>query len=73
MLSRAAVLEMALPQDWHAEVQRGAQSTFPVTAADLMPALQGPELGMRLKALQSVWLRSGLTMTKAELLQTPDE
>jgi poly(A) polymerase len=44
-----------------------------VTAADLMPALQGPELGMRLKALQSVWLRSGLTMTKAELLQTPDE
>jgi poly(A) polymerase len=71
MLSRAAVLEMALPQDWHAEVQRGAQSTFPVTAADLMPALQGPELGLRLKALQAIWLRSGLTMTKAELLQSP--
>jgi poly(A) polymerase len=74
MLCRAALLEMALPQNWHAEVQRGAQSAFPITAADLMPALQGPELGLRLKALQSIWLRSGLTMTKAELLHSsPNE
>ena len=69
MLCRAAVLETALPQDWHAEVQRGAQSSCPVTAADLMPALQGPELGLRLKALQAIWLTSDLTMTKAALLQ----
>ncbi len=74
MLCRAAVLEMALPHNWHAEVQRGAQSTFPVTAADLMPVLQGPELGLRLKALQAIWLRSGLIMTKAELLHSlPNE
>ncbi len=74
MLCRAAVLEMALPQNWHAEVQRGAQSAFPITAADLMPALQGPELGLRLKALQAIWLRSGLIMTKAELLHSlPNE
>jgi poly(A) polymerase len=71
MLCRAAVLEMSLPQNWHAEVQRGAQSAFPVTAADLMPTLQGPELGLRLKALQTIWLRSDLTMTKAELLHSP--
>ena len=70
MLCRAAVLETALPKNWHAEVQRGAQSTFPVTAADLMPALQGPNLGVRLKALQTIWLRSDLTMTKAALLKT---
>jgi hypothetical protein len=36
-----------------------------------MPALQGPELGLRLKALQAIWLRSGLIMTKAELLHSP--
>jgi poly(A) polymerase len=71
MLCRAAILEMSLPQNWHAEVLRGAQSTFPITAADLMPALQGPDLGVRLKAMQAIWLRSDLTMTKAALLQAP--
>ena len=45
MLCRAALLDVALPQDWRAEVQRGAQSLFPISAADLMPGLQGPALG----------------------------
>jgi poly(A) polymerase len=39
------------PRNWQPEVQRGAKARFPVTAADLMPALQGPALGARLKAL----------------------
>ena len=68
MLCRAALLEAALPQDWHAEVQRGARTRFPVTAADLMPGLQGPELGARLKKLQTRWLASDLTLTRADLL-----
>ena len=68
ILCRAAVFETAPPQDWHAEIQRGAQSHFPVTAADLMPALQGPALGARLKDLQNRWLNSNLHLTRAELL-----
>ena len=68
ILCRAALLEAPLPQDWHAEVLRGAQSTFPVTAADLMPGLSGPALGDRLKTLQSRWLASGLRLDKTNLL-----
>ena len=70
LLCRAALLESALPQDWHAQIQRGAQSTFPVTAADLMPDLQGPELGQRLKSLLAAWLKSDLTLTREALLRT---
>ena len=68
VLCRSALLETDLPQDWHAEVQRGAQTVFPVSAADLMPALQGPALGARLKDLQSRWLISNLRLSRAELL-----
>ncbi len=73
ILCRAALLESPLPHDWHGEVQRGAQSTFPVSAADLMPDLQGPDLGARLKSLQQRWLASGLTMDKRALLHSSDD
>jgi poly(A) polymerase len=73
ILCRAALFETALPQGWHAEILRGAQSTFPVTAADLMPTLQGPALGARLKALQARWLAGGLTSDKHSLLQWTDD
>ena len=68
LLCRAALLSTTLPQDWHAEVQRGAQSHFPVTAQDLMPALQGPALGARLQSLQARWLASDLHLTQDDLL-----
>ena len=69
LLCRAALLEMPLPPDWQAEVQRGAGSVFPVSASDLMPQLSGPALGATLKILQAAWLASGLTLGKAALLQ----
>lgn len=68
VLARAAVLELPLPPEWQAEVQRGASSRFPIRAADL-PALQGAELGERLKTLQDRWLASDLRLSKAALLQ----
>ena len=46
----------------------GAQTAFPVTAADLMPDLQGPALGARLKDLQNRWLDSNLRLNRDELL-----
>jgi poly(A) polymerase len=45
----------------------GAQSRFPVKAADL-PDLQGPALGQRLKALEARWIDSGFSLTKPDLL-----
>jgi len=54
-------------------VARGAQSTMPVSAADLMPDLAGPALGERLKVLQTRWLASDLRLSKAALLQSGDD
>ena len=69
LLCRAALLQVALPRDWRDEILRGAQSRFPVVAADLMPSLLGPALGETLKLLQSQWLASDLTLGRADLLK----
>ncbi len=68
LLARAAVLEQPLPALWAQDVACGANASFPVTAADLMPALQGPALGAKLHALQDAWLASGLSLTREQLL-----
>ncbi len=65
---RAAMFETPPSPDWQADIDRGAAANFPVTAADLMPALSGPMLGEKLRGLQSRWLQSDLTLTKAQLL-----
>ncbi|MBD3763777.1 MAG: CCA tRNA nucleotidyltransferase [Rhodobacterales bacterium] len=65
---RAALTGSPLPPGWQDEVARGSTAVFPVTAADLMPALQGPDLGAALAALQRHWLDSGLTAPRADLL-----
>ncbi len=69
LLARAAVLETALAPDWQPEVRRGAKARFPVTASDLMPALQGEALGARLKSLEARWLASDLTLAREALLK----
>ncbi len=68
ILARAAILESPLPSNWAADTQRGAQTAFPVAAADFMPALQGPALGAHLKTLQARWLASDLRLTRDQLL-----
>lgn len=69
VLARAAVLESSPQPGWQSDVQRGAAAPFPVTAADLMPALQGEPLGLRLKQLEQAWLASDLTLSREELLK----
>jgi poly(A) polymerase len=68
-LARAASLGSAPPSDWQAQVSRGAETAFPVTAADLMPAMTGEALGARLKTLQARWLASDLTLGREALLK----
>lgn len=68
VLLRAALLEQAPHPGWAADLVRGAAAVFPLVAADLMPALQGPALGERLRALERRWVASDFSLTRAELL-----
>jgi poly(A) polymerase len=70
-LITAATLGTSLPQDWQATIAAAAAAQFPVCAADLMPALHGAALGQALQALQSRWIASGFTLTRAALLAEP--
>lgn len=69
VLTRAASFESAPPPGWASEIRRGSQARFPITAADLMPALQGEALGARLKSLEAQWLASNLTASREDLLK----
>ncbi|MCG3268454.1 CCA tRNA nucleotidyltransferase [Yoonia sp. I 8.24] len=65
---RAASLGELVDPDMAKMANFGAQQTFPLAAADLMPGLQGPALGRALKSAKARWVASGFTLTKAELM-----
>lgn len=67
-LVRAASLQQPLADGFEDALAKAACATFPVKAADLMPDLQGPALGERLKELEARWIASGFTLTKDALL-----
>jgi poly(A) polymerase len=69
ILARSASFGTPPPPGWEREVRRGAKARFPITAADLMPALQGEALGARLKLLEARWLASDLHLTKDGLIK----
>ena len=68
VLVRAALFECPPPPGWQAEIARGAAQTFPLRAADLMPALEGAALGARLKELEARWIASDFRLTRDALL-----
>lgn len=68
MLARAVLFEQPLAPHIGDEIARGASAVLPVSAKDLMPALQGAELGRKLKALEAAWLAADLRPTRDELL-----
>lgn len=65
---RAAIFEVPLPPGWEEAVALGAAAEFPLRAADLMPALTGPQLGARLKELEARWIASGFELSREQLL-----
>lgn len=67
-LLRAALTGTPMQSGWSAEAQRGAAAVFPVSAADLMPALQGRVLGTRLRDLEARWIASDFTLSREQLL-----
>ena len=68
VLARAALTGTPLPVGWDETLPQAAAARCPVTAADLMPALQGPALGAALRDIQDRWIASGFTLTRSELL-----
>lgn len=68
VLALAALTGAPPPGGWEAEVARGAQAQLPVRPADLMPALQGPALGAKLKEIEARWLESDLRLGCEALL-----
>lgn len=69
VLARAALQGAPPAHAWAEDLARGAAARFPIRAADLMPALQGPALGARLKALEDRWIASDFRLTRGDLLE----
>ncbi len=69
LLLREALLESPLPEEAFRAAAQGAEATFPIKAADLMPALSGPALGDALKALETRWIASGFALSRNDLLK----
>ncbi|TKZ16001.1 CCA tRNA nucleotidyltransferase [Shimia litoralis] len=67
-LLRAALLETPLPMDLELSLRRGANAQFPVKPADLMPDVQGVELGQTLRKLEAKWVKSGFKLDRNDLL-----
>jgi poly(A) polymerase len=68
VLLRAALTGTAPdPKAWQ-DLRTGAEAVFPVKPADLLPALSGPALGDRLRALETRWIASGFTLRREDLL-----
>ena len=68
LLLRHAALGQEMPENWRNRVDFGAAQRFPVSAADLMPALSGPALGARLRELEERWVASGFALDRDALL-----
>ncbi len=66
---RAAASGVMMEKADPMQAEQGAAQVFPLNAADLMPALQGPALGAALKRAEEKWMASGFALTRAELLQ----
>ncbi|KQI70067.1 poly(A) polymerase [Loktanella sp. 3ANDIMAR09] len=72
-IDKLAILAASLGQDIDPKAVQsarfGADQTLPVSAADFMPAVQGPALGQALKQAESRWIASGFRLTRDDLLR----
>ena len=53
--------------------KNAASQSLPVSARDLMPEYQGAALGARLRQLETAWLASDFSLSRAELLDLADD
>ncbi len=69
VLLRCAIFTTPLPKGLMDDLGQGGQAQFPVQALDLMPAYNGPALGVKLKELEACWIASGFGLGREELLK----
>ena len=69
LVLRAALTGQAVDPDELRQAKAGQDATFPLRAADLMPALTGAELGAALASARQAWRESAGTLTREDLLQ----
>ncbi|MFT4716236.1 MAG: poly(A) polymerase [Paracoccaceae bacterium] len=67
-LLRAALLGTELPQDLVAVATNAAARVFPVKAGDITTGETGPELGAKLRHLETEWIASQFTKSRDVLL-----
>ncbi len=68
-LVESAMFGQDLPANFLPEVERGASAEFPVKAADLMERLgTGPQLGLELVRLETLWIDADFRIGKDDLL-----
>jgi len=68
LVLRAAAFEREVDPDDLTRATDGARKKFPIKAADLMPAFEGPALGAELTRLETKWLNSGFALGRDQLL-----
>lgn len=59
----------ALPAGWEAQIADAAKARLPLSAADLMPDLQGKALGLGLEAAEAAWIARDFTPSRADLIE----
>ena len=70
LLLRHAALGQPLESEALQKLMTGAGQVFPVAAADLPQRFEGAALGAALRRLESDWIASGFTLTRADLLKS---
>lgn len=68
-LLRAAGLSEPLAPGALDEIEKGATARLPLSAADLMPELEGETLGRALAAAERHWIDSGFTASRDRLIE----
>ncbi|MEM9320549.1 MAG: CCA tRNA nucleotidyltransferase [Pseudomonadota bacterium] len=71
LVLRAALLSQPVGARDLAQIDQGARAQFPVRAADLPDTLRGPDIGQRLRTLESAWIESGFRLGRDDLLALP--
>lgn len=67
-LLRCAFLEQPWSNDLARALEQGAGASFPIKAADLIPAFSGPALGAKLAELEARWIASDFALSREDLL-----
>lgn len=65
---RAAIAGQPVDEADLLSIEEASAAQFPISAADLMSAYEGPALGARLAELEAMWIASGFTLSREDLM-----